>query len=162
MMVISIQSQVAYGHVGNSAAVFLHADARHRRDRGADHAVEQPAGLQYHPRPGAGRSQWSPICCSASRSAACWIPPSMILSRYSARPRSPHLVADFVAARQGQPSRFAVRLADPVLGDRDRGRSSKSDIPPLWRVRVLPLADIIISQSYSSRILCAGRGHDLW
>ena len=44
MTVISIQSQVAYGHVGNSAAVFPHADARHRRDRGADHALSNRPG----------------------------------------------------------------------------------------------------------------------
>jgi pyridoxal/pyridoxine/pyridoxamine kinase len=31
-----------------------HADARHRRDRGADYAVEQPPGLSEHPRTGAG------------------------------------------------------------------------------------------------------------
>ena len=53
MTVISIQSQVAYGHVGNSAAVFP------LQMHGIDVVsvpttlLEQPAGLPDHPRPGA-------------------------------------------------------------------------------------------------------------
>ena len=59
MTVISIQSQVAYGHVGNSAAVFP------MQMRGIDviavtnHFAEQPAGISDHPgqdsRRGSGR-----------------------------------------------------------------------------------------------------------
>jgi len=52
MTVISIQSQVAFGHVGNSAAVF--PMQMHGIDVTAvpTHASEQPAGTR-HPRPGA-------------------------------------------------------------------------------------------------------------
>jgi pyridoxal/pyridoxine/pyridoxamine kinase len=52
MNVISIQSQVAFGHVGNSAAVFP------MQMHGID-VVDVPT-----------MPSWSPISCSASRSAA--------------------------------------------------------------------------------------------
>ena len=68
MTVISIQSQVAYGHVGNSAAVF--PLQRHGID-----VVSVPTTLLSN-RPGyptiRGRvldANWSAISCSGSRSA---------------------------------------------------------------------------------------------
>ena len=73
MNVISIQSQVAFGHVGNSAAVFP------MQMHGID-VVAVPTTLLSN-RPGyptiRGRvldANWWPICCSGSRSAARSIP----------------------------------------------------------------------------------------
>jgi pyridoxal/pyridoxine/pyridoxamine kinase len=54
MTVISIQSQVAYGHVGNSAAVF----------------PLQMHGIDVIAVP----TTWSPISCSGSRSGARFPP----------------------------------------------------------------------------------------
>jgi pyridoxine kinase len=141
MSVISIQSQVAYGHVGNSAAVFP------MQMHGID-VIAVPTTLLSN-RPGyatlRGRVLDAELVADLLRGVeergavdhAC-----MILSGYLGSPEIATVVADFVArARLRNP---ALRYAcDPVLGDRDRGLFVQVDIPPLVRDRLCPLAEII-------------------
>jgi len=141
MTVISIQSQVAFGHVGNSAAVFP------LQMHGID-VIAVPTTLLSN-RPGyptiRGRVLDAPLVADLllgveERGAVdnC----KMILSGYLGSPEIAAVVADFVArARARNPT--LLYCCDPVLGDRDRGLFVQADIPPLVRDRLCPLADII-------------------
>jgi pyridoxine kinase len=152
MTVISIQSQVAYGHVGNSAAVFP------MQMHGID-VIAVPTTLLSN-RPGyptiRGRVLDAPLVADLllgieERGAvdSC----KMILSGYLGSPEIAAVVADFVArARARNPT--LLYCCDPVLGDRDRGLFVHADIPPLVRDRLCALADIITPNHFEFEWLC--------
>jgi pyridoxine kinase len=152
MTVISIQSQVAYGHVGNSAAVFpmqLH---------GID-VIAVPTTLLSN-RPGyptmRGRVLDAELVADLLRGVeergaldTC----RMILSGYLGSPEIAAVVAEFVArAKTRHPA--LLYACDPVLGDRDRGLFVHAGIPPLVRDRLCPLADIITPNHFEFEWLC--------
>jgi pyridoxine kinase len=152
MTVISIQSQVAFGHVGNSAAVFP------LQMHGID-VIAVPTTLLSN-RPGyatiRGRVLDAPLVADLllgieERGAvdSC----KMILSGYLGSPEIAAVVADFVArARARNPT--LLYCCDPVLGDRDRGLFVQADIPPLVRDRLCPLADLITPNHFEFEWLC--------
>jgi pyridoxine kinase len=152
MTVISIQSQVAFGHVGNSAAVFP------LQMHGID-VIAVPTTLLSN-RPGyptiRGRVLDAPLVADLllgveERGAVetC----KMILSGYLGSPEIAAVVADFVArARARNPA--LTYCCDPVLGDRDRGLFVQKDIPPLVRDRLCRLADIITPNHFEFEWLC--------
>ena len=152
MTVISIQSQVAYGHVGNSAAVLpmqLH---------GID-VIAVPTTLLSN-RPGyptiRGRILDAELVADLlvgieERGAVDGC--EVILSGYLGSPEIAAVVADFVArAKQRNPR--LLYCCDPVLGDRDRGLFVKAEIPPLVRDRLCPLADVITPNHFEFEWLC--------
>jgi len=155
MTVISIQSQVAYGHVGNSAAVFP------MQMHGID-VIAVPTTLLSN-RPGyptiRGRVLDAQLVADLllgveERGAldSC----QMILSGYLGSPEIAAVVADFVArARASHPA--LLYCCDPVLGDRDRGLFVQADIPPLVRDRLCPLADIITPNHFELEWLCGAK-----
>jgi pyridoxine kinase len=153
--VISIQSQVAYGHVGNSAAVFP------MQMHGID-VVAVPTVLLSN-RPGyttiRGRvleAQLIGDLLLGVEERGALDGTKMILSGYLGSPEIAAVVADFVA--RAKASHPALRYAcDPVLGDRDRGLFVQSDIPPLVRDRLLPLADIITPNHFEFEWLCGAK-----
>ncbi|MBR0757824.1 pyridoxal kinase PdxY [Bradyrhizobium jicamae] len=154
MTVISIQSQVAYGHVGNSAALF--PMQRHGID-----VVAVPTTLLSN-RPGyatiRGRVLEAELVADLLRGIeerGVVADATMILSGYLGSPAIGAAVADFVArAKAGHP---ALRYAcDPVLGDRDRGLFVHAEIPPLVRDRLCPLADVITPNHFEFEWLCGG------
>src|ERR1700735_5604294 len=128
MTVISIQSQVAYGHVGNSAAVFP------LQMHGID-VIAVPTTLLSN-RPGyptiRGRVLDAQLVADLLRGIeergavdGC----RMILSGYLGSAEIAAVVADFVArARARNPS--LLYCCDPVLGDRDRGLFVQGPLPP--------------------------------
>ncbi|MBR1122499.1 pyridoxal kinase PdxY [Bradyrhizobium lablabi] len=141
MTVISIQSQVAFGHVGNSAAIFP------MQTHGID-VIAVPTTLLSN-RPGyptiRGRVLEAPLVADLLRGIeergavdAC----EMILSGYLGSPDIAAVVAEFVARAKARNPKLAY-CCDPVLGDRDRGLFVHADIPALVRDRLCPLADII-------------------
>lgn len=152
MSVISIQSQVAFGHVGNSAAVFplqLH---------GID-VIAVPTTLLSN-RPGyptlRGRVLEASLVADLLRGIeergavdAC----NMILSGYLGSHEIAAVVADFVARAKARNPQLAY-CCDPVLGDRDRGLFVQNDIPPLVRDRLCGLADIITPNHFEFEWLC--------
>jgi pyridoxine kinase len=151
MTVISIQSQVAYGHVGNSAAVFP------LQMHGID-VVAVPTTLLSN-RPGyptiRGRMLDAQLVADLllgieERGAVDGC--RMILSGYLGSPEIAAVVADFVArARARNPS--LLYCCDPVLGDRDRGLFVQAAIPPLVRDRLCPLADILTPNHFEFEYL---------
>src|ERR1700754_673648 len=137
MTVISIQSQVAFGHVGNSAAVFpiqMH---------GID-VIAVPTTLLSN-RPGypsiRGRVLDAPLVADLLRGVeergavdSC----ETILSGYLGSAEIAAVVADFVTRAKASHPQLTY-CCDPVLGDRDRGLFVAAAIPPLVRARLCPL-----------------------
>jgi pyridoxine kinase len=155
MNVISIQSQVAFGHVGNSAAVFP------LQMHGID-VVAVPTTLLSN-RPGypsiRGRvleAQLVADLLAGIEERGAVDAASMILSGYLGSADIAAVVADFVARAKAKNP--ALRYAcDPVLGDRDRGLFVQADIPPLVRNRLCPLADIITPNHFEFEWLAGTR-----
>ena len=155
MNVISIQSQVAYGHVGNSAAVFP------MQMHGID-VIAVPTTLLSN-RPGyptiRGRVLDAQLLADLLRGIeerGAVDAAQMILSGYLGSADNAAVVADFVArARAKNPA--LLYCCDPVLGDRDRGLFVHADIPPLVRDLLCPLADIITPNHFEFEWLCGAK-----
>ena len=154
MNVISIQSQVAFGHVGNSAAVFP------MQMHGID-VTAVPTTLLSN-RPGYPTMRGRVLEASLVAELLQGIEERgavedarMILSGYLGSSEIGSAVADFVARAKARNRTLGYAL-DPVLGDRDRGLFVKPDVPPLVRDRLLPLADIITPNHFEFEWL-AGR-----
>ena len=152
MNVISIQSQVAYGHVGNSAAVFP------MQVHGID-VIAVPTTLLSN-RPGyqtiRGRvldAQLVADLLLGIEERGAVDTAQMILSGYLGSADNAAVVADFVARAKARNPALAY-CCDPVLGDRDRGLFVHADIPPLVRDRLCPLADIVTPNHFEFEWLC--------
>ena len=155
MTVISIQSQVAYGHVGNSAAVFP------IQMRGID-VIAVPTTLLSN-RPGyptiRGRILDADLVADLLAGieergaiASCQI----ILSGYLGSPQIAGVVMEFVArAKKSNPK--LIYCCDPVLGDSDRGLFVHAEIPPIFRHCLCPLADIITPNHFELEWLCGAK-----
>jgi pyridoxine kinase len=152
MSVISIQSQVAFGHVGNSAAVFpmqLH---------GID-VIAVPTTLLSN-RPGYKTVRGKVLEAQLVADLLLGIEErgaidsaNAILSGYLGSADVGGAVADFVArAKARNPA--LLYACDPVLGDRDRGLFVRDDIPPLVRDGLCALADIITPNHFEFEWLC--------
>jgi pyridoxine kinase len=158
MNVISIQSQVAFGHVGNSAAVFP------MQMHGID-VIAVPTTLLSN-RPGyptlRGRVLEAQLVADlllGIEERGAVDSARMILSGYLGSPEIAAVVADFVArakARNRASNPALLYCCDPVLGDLDRGMFVHADIPPLVRDRLCPLADIIVPNHFEFEWLCGG------
>ncbi len=155
MSVISIQSQVAFGHVGNSAAVFP------LQMHGID-VMAVPTTLLSN-RPGyptiRGRVLDAQLVADLLRGIeergaveTC----EMILSGYLGSSDIAAVVADFVARAKARNPALTY-CCDPVLGDRDRGLFVAADIPPLVRDRLCPLADFITPNHFEFEWLCGAK-----
>jgi pyridoxine kinase len=155
MTVISIQSQVAFGHVGNSAAVFP------MQMHGID-VIAVPTTLLSN-RPGYATIRGRVLEASLVADLLQGVEErgaldgaKMILSGYLGSPEIAAVVADFVArAKPRHPA--LLYCCDPVLGDRDRGLFVKPEIPPLVRDRLLPLSDIITPNHFEFEWLCGAK-----
>jgi pyridoxine kinase len=155
MTVISIQSQVAYGHVGNSAAVFP------LQIHGID-VVAVPTTLLSN-RPGYPTIRGRVLDAELVADLLLGIEERgavdgcrMILSGYLGSPEIAAVVADFVArARARNPA--LLYCCDPVLGDRDRGLFVQAAIPKLVRDRLCPLADILTPNHFEFEYLVGAK-----
>ena len=159
MGVISIQSQVAFGHVGNSAAVFP------MQMHGID-VTAVPTTLLSN-RPGypsiRGRVLEPQLVADLLRGVeergavdTC----EMILSGYLGSAEISAVVADFVARAKILNKTRNPKLAyccDPAFGDRDRGLFVPAGIPTLVRDRLCPLADIITPNHFEFEWLCGAK-----
>jgi pyridoxine kinase len=155
MTVISIQSQVAYGHVGNSTAVFP------LQMHGID-VIAVPTTLLSN-RPGypslRGRVLDAELVADlllGVEERGAVDTSKMILSGYLGSPDIATVVSDFIERAKARNP--ALRYCcDPVLGDRDRGLFVEANIPPLVRDRLCPLADIITPNRFEFDWLCGSK-----
>lgn len=152
--ILSIQSSVAYGHVGNSAATFplqrlgvevwpvitVHFSNHTGYDtwRGPILPSEQIADVVT----GIGERDAFPNC-------------SAVLSGYLGAPPLGEVVLDAVFRVRAANDR-AVYCCDPVMGDVGRGFFVKPGLPELIRDKAVPTADLITPNQFELEYL-AGR-----
>jgi pyridoxine kinase len=152
--ILSIQSQLAVGHVGNSAAVF----ALQRLGR---EVWPVPTVLLSH-HPGHGGAQGGPVPLELQRSLiaglsgrGCFSRCVAVISGYLGQAAVAEMVRDAVAAaRAGTPD--AVYLCDPVLGDDGRTYVSPEVVTAVHNLAAL--SDILSPNAYELSLLT---GRDL-
>ena len=156
MQILSIQSSVAYGHVGNSAAVFP------LQRVGVEVWPVHTVNFSNHTGYGAWRGPVLPaddvrevITGVEERGAFPKI--DAVLSGYQGGADIGGVILDAVervkAANPG-----AIYACDPVMGNATSGCFVHPDIPVLLRDRVVPKADLITPNQFELRQLV---GHSL-
>ena len=146
MRILSIQSHVAYGHVGNSAAVFPLQRLGH--EVWPVHTVN----FSNHTGYGAWRGPLMPA--SDVRDVITGVEergvlPSCdaVLSGYQGGEDIADVILDAVArVKAANPA--ATYTCDPVMGNAKSGCFVNPAIPPLLRERVVPAADIITPNQF--------------
>lgn len=153
MRILSIQSSVAYGHVGNSAAVFPL--------QRLGHEVWPVNTVHFSNHTGYG--QWrGPLLAPAEVAdviagiAERGVLPTCdaVLSGYQGAETVGEVVLQAVAAVQtANPA--AVYCCDPVMGDVGRGFFVRPGIPEFMRDRVVPAADVVTPNQFELEFLAA-------
>jgi pyridoxine kinase len=149
--ILSIQSWVTYGHVGNAAAVFP------LQRLGFETWAVNTVQFSNHTGYGAWRGTVCPpgeiaelIEGMAERGALdrC----RAVLTGYMGDPALGQVVLDTVArVRAANPA--AVWLCDPVMGDTDGGFYVRPGLPEFFRDRAVPMADIITPNQFELEFL---------
>jgi pyridoxine kinase len=151
--VLSIQSQVAHGHVGNSAATLP------LQRLGFDVVAINTVQLAHHP----GHGSWCGHKVEAERIAQivagvrqrgvlgrC----DAIISGYLGDAAVGLVVLEAVAAlRAARPD--ALYLCDPVIGDDGPGVFVSAGIPELMRDALVPAADIVTPNRFELEFLAS-------
>jgi pyridoxine kinase len=146
MNLISIQSHVAYGHVGNSAAVF--ALQRLGVEVWPIHTVE----LSNHP--GYGDFTGRVADAAAIRALIKGIAARGALARcdgvISGYLGAAEIGAEILAAVGAvkAATRAAPYCCDPVIGDVDRGIYVRADVVEFLRAEAVPAADVVTPNAF--------------
>ena len=146
MAILSIQSHVAYGHVGNSAAVFPLQRAGH--EVWPVHTVNfsNHTGYGDWGGPLLPASEVSDIVDGIERRGG-FPRISAVLSGYQGGPDMAGVIVDTVGRIKSEnPS--ALYACDPVMGNAKSGCFVAAEIPPLLRDKVVPQADIITPNQF--------------
>jgi pyridoxine kinase len=151
MQILSIQSHVAFGYVGNSAAVFP------LQRLGHEVWPVLTVNFSNHTGYGEWRGPVQPpadvaavIEGIAERGALPGI--SAVLSGYQGDPAVGAVVLDAVA-RVKAANPHALYCCDPVMGDVGRGMFVREGIPEFMRDQVVPSADVITPNHFELNFL---------
>ncbi len=146
MAILSIQSQVVYGHVGNSAAVF----ALQR----LGHDVWPLSTVSFSNHPGHGGYRGRDADPAEMMDLVRGLDERGFLKRcdavLSGYQRTP-LIAEAtlaVVSEVRNANRRALWCCDPVLGDRHTGLYVDEALPPLVLDRLVPEADIVTPNAF--------------
>ncbi len=159
MRVLSIQSAVAYGHVGNSAAVFP------LQRIGVEVMPVYTVNFSNHTGYGAWRG---PLIAPADVAAVItgieergvFPQIDVVLSGYQGSEGIAEVIIDAVArVKAANPA--AVYACDPVMGNAVSGCFVAPEIPILLRERVVPVADIITPNQFELGFLTGTEPGDL-
>ncbi|WP_018219534.1 pyridoxal kinase PdxY [Salinispora pacifica] len=159
MRILSIQSSVAYGHVGNSAAVFPLQRLGH----------EVWPVLTVHFSNHTGYGSWrGPLLAPADVAEVIagigdrgvLAQADAVLSGYQGDPAMGEVIIDAVR-RVKAVNPAAVYCCDPVMGDVGRGMFARPGIPEYLRDEVVPNADIITPNQFELEYLAGGRTETL-
>jgi pyridoxine kinase len=151
MRVLSIQSSVAYGHAGNSAAVFPLQRLGH--DVVAVHTVH----FSNHTGYGATRGPLhtpAEVASVLEGIAERGVLPTIdaVLSGYLGDPEMGTVVLAAVASvKAANPA--AIYCCDPVMGDVDQGFFVRPGIPEFFRDLVLPHTDVLTPNHFELEFL---------
>ncbi len=145
-MILSIQSHVAYGYVGNRAAVFP------LQRMGFDVSAINTVQFSNH----TGYGSWTGEIFSASHildiarglgERGVLSKVDAVLSGYLGTGELGDAVLETVSSiRKANPD--VIYCCDPVMGDVGRGMFVKPDIPPFFRDRATPLATILTPNQF--------------
>ena len=154
MKILSIQSSVAYGHVGNSAAVFPL--------QRLGHEVWPVLTVHFSNHTGYGAWRGPLLAPEDVREVIAGIgdrgvlgEADAVLSGYQGDPAVGGIILDTVA-RVKELNPDAVYCCDPVMGDVGRGMFVRPGIPEFMRDTVVPHADILTPNHFELDFL-AGR-----
>lgn len=156
--VISIQSQVVHGHVGNSAAVFP------MQAKGLEVAAVPTALLSNHPHyPTMHGEILSPgLVAGLLRGVeerGLVAEARVVVSGFLGSVGNGEVVADFIArARARNPA--LIYVCDPVMGDDDLGVFVAEGLVELFRERLVPQAGIITPNQYELELLAGQPARD--
>jgi len=146
MDLLSVNSHVAFGHVGNSAAVF----------------VLQRLGVEVWPihtvvlsnHPGYGDFRGRAADASAIRDLVAGIASRGVLAGcdgiISGYLGTAEIGTEFLAAAAGvkASNRSARYCCDPVIGDGDRGIYVRPEVADVIRARLVPAADVVTPNQF--------------
>ncbi|WP_345893843.1 pyridoxal kinase [Nocardioides sp. TF02-7] len=150
MRILSIQSSVAYGHVGNSAAVFPL--------QRLGHDVWPVLTVHFSNHTGYGAWRGPLLDPADVRAVIGGIEDrgvlgqaDAVLSGYQGDPAMGAVILEAVA-RVKELNPDAVYCCDPVIGDVGRGVFVRPGIPEFLRDEVLPKADVLTPQPLRARL----------
>ena len=151
MNILSIQSSVAYGHAGNSAAVFPL--------QRLGHEVWPVYTVHFSNHTGYGEWRGPVFDPETVRDVITGIAergvfPSAdaVLSGYQGDERVGEVILDAVArVKQANPN--AIYCCDPVMGDEGRGFYVRDGIPQFMRDVVVPAADVLTPNQFELEYL---------
>ena len=146
MNILSIQSHVSYGHVGNSAAVFPL--------QRLGHEVWPVYTVNFSNHTGYGQWGGSPIpasevtaIISAMEQRGALAQVDVVLSGYQGGTDIADAILDAVArVKAANPN--AAYTCDPVMGNAKSGCFVNPAIPELLRERVVPKADLVTPNQF--------------
>ena len=149
--VLSIQSAVAYGHAGNSAAVFP------LQRLGVDVWPVYTVNFSNNTDYGSWRGPlipaddvWEVVQGVNDRGVLGSV--DALLCGYLGTPEVGKVILDsYRLVRQHNPE--AIFCADPVMGDIDRGFYARPGIPEFWRDHVVAEADIMTPNLFELQFL---------
>lgn len=149
--VVSIQSAVAYGHAGNSSAVFP------LQRVGVDVWPVYTVNFSNHTGYGAWRGPlipasdvWEVVQGIDDRGVLGQA--DALLCGYQGTPEVGRVILDTAdLIKRYNPA--AVFCADPVMGDTDRGFYARPGIPEFWRDHVVEKADIMTPNLFELEFL---------
>ena len=146
MRILSIQSHVAYGHVGNSAAVFPL--------QRLGHEVWPVLTVNFSNHTGYGAWRGPLIDAEDVRSVVTGIEErgvlgtcDAVLSGYQGSPAIADVVVDAVRRVKAANPR-ATYTCDPVMGNATSGCFVDPAIPPVIKERVVPVADVLTPNQF--------------
>jgi pyridoxine kinase len=149
--VLSIQSRVAYGHVGNAAAIFS------LQCLGVEAWALDTVAFSNH----TGHGRWRGDVVAAETVAARFegiadlgVLPSIdaVLSGYIGTAETGAVLLDIVA-RIKEANPRALFCCDPVIGDTDTGSYVRDGVAEFFRDRALALADIVTPNRFELEFL---------
>jgi len=147
MAVLSLSSQVAMGHVGNSATAFAL--------RRLGHVVwDVPTTvLSFHP--GHGRPEGKVLECESVsaiiRAIISRARPDLVFSGYLGNPTNGEMLARHLDhLREDGDCRYVL---DPVIGDTHTGRYVSREVAATIRDSLMPRADIVLPNSFELGVL---------
>lgn len=149
--VLSIQSAVAYGHAGNSAAVFP------LQRLGIDVWPVYTVNFSNNTDYGAWRGPlipasdvWEVVQGVGDRGVLGDV--DALLCGYLGTPEVGKVILDsYALVKEHNPG--AILCADPVMGDIDRGFYARPGIPEFWRDHVVGRADVMTPNLFELQFL---------
>jgi pyridoxine kinase len=151
MQILSIQSHVAYGYAGNSAAVFPLQRLGHEVWPVLTVNFSNHTGYGAWRGPAQAPTDVADVVTGIEERGA--LPGiSAVLSGYQGDPAVGAVVLDAVAkVKAANPD--AIYACDPVMGDVGRGMFVRPGIPEFLRDHVVPTADVITPNHFELNFL---------